>query len=216
MSTRSRTRFVHSLHQACEKGDIAAIRRLFALAEIELRTLRGLLSPQDEVRLGELLRPGYEAGASLAALGADLGRSHSYIAKVLLAAGATIRPPHRPAAATHPVDLALLREQYEGGASVAELAGLIHYSRERTRQLLVRAGAQLRINRPPHGTQLRGAERAALAARYRERYKTELLSTQSLADEDKRSYGFVYRLLTEAGTRMRPRDAPPVSSGLSP
>lgn len=54
------------------------------------------------------------------------------------------------------------------------------------------------------GARVSGAERESMAARLQERYaKGE--SIRSLAQSSGRSYGFVHRLLTEAGQPLRGR-----------
>jgi Helix-turn-helix domain len=54
------------------------------------------------------------------------------------------------------------------------------------------------------GTRVTGADRAKLAADLKKRYKAGE-SIRSLADSTGRSYGFVHRILTEAGVRLRGR-----------
>jgi len=94
-----RSRYVSEVRRACENGDMLLIRGLFAEARCELGVLRGLLPFDVEVELGLLLKPKYEAGASLPLLAKELGRTAQYAAKVLRLAGATIRPAYRPVAA---------------------------------------------------------------------------------------------------------------------
>ncbi|MGW5002499.1 helix-turn-helix domain-containing protein [Streptomyces hydrogenans] len=50
-----------------------------------------------------------------------------------------------------------------------------------------------------------GPERTRIAAELREQYERGGVSIRSLAQARGRSYTFVYQLLTEAGTRFRPR-----------
>ncbi len=154
MSENPRTRYSAAVRRACEDEDLPLVRSLFVAASQEVFTLRGLLPREDEIRLGRLLAPKYQAGASLLLLAAEVGRSAQYVAKVLRLAGVTIRPPYRPVMTVYPVDLAELRRRYEAGASVSSLAHLIHYCRESTRKYLLRAGAELRPNgvRPPAGS----------------------------------------------------------------
>ena len=139
-----RTRYAAAIRRACADDDLPLVRSLFAEASTEVFTLRGLLPREDEIELGRRLTPKYQAGASLLLLSAEIGRSTQYVAKVLRLAGVTIRPPYRPAMTTYPVDLAELRRRYEAGASVADLAHVIHYCYESTRKYLLRAGAELR------------------------------------------------------------------------
>lgn len=54
------------------------------------------------------------------------------------------------------------------------------------------------------GTRVTGAERADLASELKERYNSGE-SIRSLAAATGRSYGFVHRLLTEAGVSLRGR-----------
>ena len=146
LNENPRTRYAAAVRRACEEGDLVLVRRLFAEASREVFTLRGLLPREEEIVLGRVLTPRYQAGASLLLLAAEIGRSTQYVAKVLRLAGVTIRPPYRPVMTTYPVDLAELRRQYEAGASVSGLARRIHYCRESTRKYLLRAGTQLRPN----------------------------------------------------------------------
>lgn len=139
-----RARYTAAIRRACELEDLPLVRSLFAAAAAEVFTLRSLLSGEDEVLLGRVLTPKYQAGASLLLLAAEIGRSTQYVAKVLRLAGVAIRPPYRPVRTTYPVDLAELRSQYEAGASVSGLARRIHYCRESTRKFLLAAGAELR------------------------------------------------------------------------
>ncbi|QMU66818.1 hypothetical protein [Streptacidiphilus sp. P02-A3a] len=120
------------------------VRRAFAAASIELFTLRSLLSADDELILGQLLARRYEAGASLLVLGAEVGRSTQYVAKVLRRSGVVIRPAFRPPGSGQRVDLVELRRLYEAGASVSGLAARIGFCREATRKFLKASGAQLR------------------------------------------------------------------------
>ncbi len=144
MSKDPRVRYTKTIRRAIENEDLPLIRYLFEEAEAEVFTLRGLLPREDEIALGKLLTPKYQAGDSLLLLSIEIGRSTQYVAKLLRLAGVTIRPACRPARATHPVDLAELRRRYENGATVAGLAHLIHYCRESTRKFLIEAGAEPR------------------------------------------------------------------------
>ena len=144
-----RARYAVAVRRACEAGDLPLVRSLFAAASAEVFTLRSLLSREDEILLGRLLTPKYQAGASLLLLSAEIGRSTQYLAKVLRLAGVTIRPPYRPVRTAYPVDLAELRRRYEAGASVSGLARPIHYCRESTRKFLLAAGTELRPCPPP-------------------------------------------------------------------
>jgi len=140
---RPRDRYAGEIRRACESGDISRVRALFAEAR-EAGALQGLLPCEVEIKLGQLLRPKYLRGAGLLALAAELGRSAQYVAKVLRLAGVTIRPACRPVTSVPPVDLVELRRRYEAGSSIAGLAHQIHYSRDRTRAFLLRAGTELR------------------------------------------------------------------------
>jgi len=139
-----RSRYAEAVRRACESGELPLVRELFTAAAAEVFTLRGLLSREDEIRLGGRLAPQYQAGASLLALSQEIGRSTQYIAKVLRMAGVTIRPAYRPVQTSRPVNLVELRRRYEGGSSVASLAHRIRYSYESTRKFLLEAGAELR------------------------------------------------------------------------
>ena len=139
-----RSRYVAAVRRACENGDIPLIRALFAEASAELGVLQGLLPRDLEIQLGRLLEPKYQAGAGLLVLSEELGRTNQYVAKLLRLAGVTIRPPYRPVMTVYPVNLAELRRRYEGGSSISSLAYLIHYSRDRTRAFLLKAGTELR------------------------------------------------------------------------
>ncbi len=144
MSENPRMRYAAAVRRACEEEDLPRVRSLFAEASAEIFTLRGLLSREDEIVLGRLLAPKYQAGASLLVLSGETGRSTQYLAKVCRLAGVTIRPPYRPVRTSYPVNLAELRRRYEDGASVSSLAHLIHYCRESTRKFLIAAGTELR------------------------------------------------------------------------
>ena len=144
MSENPRTRYSAAVRRACEDEDLPLVRSLFVAASQEVFTLRGLLPREEEIVLGRVLTPRYQAGASLLLLAAEIGRSTQYVAKVLRLAGVTIRPPYRPVMTVYPVDLAELRRRYEAGASVAGLAHMIHYCYESTRKYLLRSGAELR------------------------------------------------------------------------
>jgi len=146
-----RERYSSAAIRACENGDLPLLRELFAEASEELIGLQWLLPPSVEIQLGRVLLPKYQAGAGLVILAAEIGRTPQYVAKVLRMAGATIRPAYRPAMAVHPVNLAELRRRYESGTSISSLAFLIHYSRDRTRVLLIKAGAELRPRHPGRG-----------------------------------------------------------------
>lgn len=54
------------------------------------------------------------------------------------------------------------------------------------------------------GKRVRGGERDKLAAKLRSRYEAGE-SIRALADAEKKSYGFVHRLLVESGTSLRGR-----------
>ena len=149
MGKDPRVRYTKAVRRAIENEDLPLIRYLFEEAETQVFTLRGLLPREDEIVLGKLLTPKYQAGASLLLLSNETGRSTQYVAKLLRLAGVTIRPAYRPARATHPVDLAELRRRYENGATVAGLAHLIHYCRESTRKFLIEAGAEPRPLKTP-------------------------------------------------------------------
>ena len=139
-----RSRYDSAVRHACANGDLPLIRMLFAEANAELGVLQGLLSSDVEIALGRLLATKYQAGAGLLVLGEELGRTPQYVAKVLRLAGVTIRPAYRPVMTEYPVNLAELRRRYEAGSSISSLAYLIHYSRDRTRAFLLKAGAEIR------------------------------------------------------------------------
>ena len=144
LSKDPRVRYTKTIRRAIENEDLPLIRYLFEEAEAEVFTLRGLLPREDEIALGKLLTPKYQAGDSLLLLSIEIGRSTQYVAKLLRLAGVTIRPPYRPVMTVYPVNLAELRRRYEGGSSISSLAYLIHYSRDRTRAFLLKAGTELR------------------------------------------------------------------------
>jgi hypothetical protein len=164
----------------------------------------------DEIRAPQALRERYESGATVQELMTASGLSYGTLLNRLREAGTVMRtswqtrrmradPEARRRLAAH------LRTLYEKhGATLTELASAAGATRTVARGLLVEAGGTVRT--PQQTLQIRFAARAAerqkLARSLRAKYEAGA-TVPELAQECRYSVGTVYRLLHQAGTRMR-------------
>ncbi|MDX2543385.1 helix-turn-helix domain-containing protein [Streptomyces sp. WI04-05B] len=160
----------------------------------------------------EALRTQYESGATVDELVAVSGLSYGTVLNRLHEARTEMRtswqtrrmrndPQARRQLAAH---LRLLYEKR--GATLGELAAVAGATRPRARRLLVEAGGAPRTSQQTQRIRsaARAAERQKLALSLRARYEAGA-TVPDLAEECNYSVGTVYRLLHQAGTRMRPK-----------
>ncbi|MEH0579649.1 helix-turn-helix domain containing protein [Streptomyces sp. B21-108] len=169
-------------------------------------------SDTSEAVTPESLRKQYESGATVDELVAASGLSYGTVLNRLHEAGTEMRtswqtrrmrqdPQARRRLAAH------LRALYERhSATLTELAAAGAGTRRAARRLLIEAGGTVRT--PQQTLQMRAAARAAerqkLALSLRVRYEAGA-TVPDLAREHSYSVATVYRLLHQAGTRMRPQ-----------
>ncbi|MGW3667172.1 helix-turn-helix domain-containing protein [Streptomyces sp. NPDC005141] len=167
--------------------------------------------PSDAVT-PETLRKQYESGATVDELVAASGLSYGTVLNRLHDAGTVMRaswqtrrmrqdPQARQRLAAH---LRTLYEQH--GATLTELAAGAGETRRAARRLLIEAGGSVRTTQQTLRMRAaaRAAERNKLALSLRARYEAGA-TVPELASEHSYSVATVYRLLHQAGTRMRPQ-----------
>jgi AraC-like DNA-binding protein len=160
----------------------------------------------------EGLRKQYESGATVGELVATSGLAYGTVLNRLHDAGTEMRtswqtrrmredPQARRRLAAH---LRTLYEQH--GATLTELATAGAVTRRAARRLLIEAGGSVRTTQETLRMRAaaRAAERRKLAVSLRARYEAGA-TVPELAQECNYSVATVYRLLHQAGTRMRPQ-----------
>ncbi|WP_369250590.1 helix-turn-helix domain-containing protein [Streptomyces sp. R41] len=159
----------------------------------------------------EALREQYEAGATVEELVAMSGLSYGTVLNRLREAGTVMRTSWqtrrlRDGQARRNLAAHLRRLYEQQGATLAELAEAGSVTRRAARRLLIEAGGTPRTTQQT--LRIRSAANAArrmkLALFLRARYEAGA-TVPDLAEECNYSIGTVYRLLHQAGTRMRPR-----------
>ncbi|WP_246204025.1 helix-turn-helix domain-containing protein [Streptomyces tailanensis] len=169
-------------------------------------------SDASEAVTPEALRKQYESGATIDELVATSGLSYGTVLNRLHDAGTEMRtswqtrrmredPQARQRLAAH------LRTLYEEhGATLTELAAAAGETRRAARRLLIEAGGTVRTTQQTlrMRSAARAVERQKLAVSLRARYKAGA-TVPDLAQECNYSVATVYRLLHQAGTRMRPQ-----------
>ncbi|TQJ91301.1 helix-turn-helix domain-containing protein [Streptomyces sp. SLBN-31] len=158
------------------------------------------------------LRKQYESGATVDELVTASGLSYGTVLNRLHDAGTVMRtswqtrrmrqdPQARKRLAAH---LRTLYEQH--GATLTELAAGAGETRRAARRLLIEAGGTVRTTQQTLRMRAaaRAAERHKLALSLRARYEAGA-TVPELAREHSYSVATVYRLLHQAGTRMRPQ-----------
>ena len=167
-------------------------------------------SPDGNRPAPQILRQQYESGATVEELMAASGLSYGTLLNRLKGAGTVMRtswqtrrmradPEARRRLAAH------LRTLYEEhGATLTELASAAEETRTVARGLLVEAGGTVRTTQQTLQIRFaaRTAERQKLAQSLRTKYEAGA-TVPELAQECRYSVGTVYRLLHQAGTRMR-------------
>ncbi|WP_327397407.1 helix-turn-helix domain-containing protein [Streptomyces phaeochromogenes] len=183
-------------------------------------------TPNDgDSRTPEALRTQYESGATVDELVAASGLSYGTVLNRLHEAGTEMRtswqtrrmrndPQARRRLAAH------LRVLYEErGATLGELAAVARATRRGARRLLVEAGGAPRTSQQTQRIRSAGraAERQKLELSLRARYEAGA-TVPDLAEQCSYSVATVYRLLHQAGTRMRPqhRHGPTLREGNRP
>ncbi|MFE9307122.1 helix-turn-helix domain-containing protein [Streptomyces sp. NPDC006706] len=169
-------------------------------------------SDASEAVTPETLREQYESGATVDELVAASGLSYGTVLNRLHDAGTVMRtswqtrlmrqnPQARQRLAAH---LRTLYEQH--GATLTELATAAEETRRGARRLLIEAGGTVRTTQQTlrMRTAARAAERHKLAVSLRVRYEAGA-TVPELAREHSYSVATVYRLLHQAGARMRPQ-----------
>ncbi|MDT9701847.1 helix-turn-helix domain-containing protein [Streptomyces sp. P17] len=160
----------------------------------------------------QALREQYESGATVDELVASSGLSYGTVLNRLHDAGTVMRtswqtrrmrqdPQARKRLAAH------LRTLYEKhGATLTELAAAAGGTRRAARRLLIEAGGSVRTTQQTLRMRAaaRAAERQKLAMSLRARYEAGA-TVPELAEKCSYSIATVYRLLHQAGTRMRPQ-----------
>lgn len=158
------------------------------------------------------LRKQYEAGATVDELVAASGLSYGTVLNRLHEAGTVMRtswqtrrmrqdPQARQRLAAR---LRTLYEQH--GATLTELAAAAGGTRRAARHLLIEAGGTVRTTQQTLRMRAaaRATERQKLALSLRARYEAGA-TVPDLAQQCNYSVATVYRLLHQAGTRMRPQ-----------
>ncbi|MFF7984093.1 helix-turn-helix domain-containing protein [Streptomyces sp. NPDC007901] len=169
-------------------------------------------SDASEAVTPQVLREQYESGATVDELVAASGLSYGTVLNRLHDAGTVMRtswqtrrmrqnPQARRRLAAH---LRTLYEQH--GATLTELAAAAGETRRSARRLLIEAGGTVRTTQQTLRIRAaaRAAERHKLALSLRARYEAGA-TVPELATEHTYSVATVYRLLHQAGTRMRPQ-----------
>ncbi|WP_416979325.1 helix-turn-helix domain-containing protein [Streptomyces sp. T028] len=162
----------------------------------------------------QALREQYESGATVDELVIASGLSYGTVLNRLHDAGTVMRtswqtrrmrenPQARQRLAAH---LRTLYEQH--GATLTELATAAGETRRGARRLLIEADGTVRTTQQTLRMRAaaRAAERHTLAVSLRARYEAGE-TVPELAREHSYSVATVYRLLHQAGTRMRPQHA---------
>lgn len=159
----------------------------------------------------EALRTQYESGATVEELVAASGLSYGTVLNRLRESGTVMRTSWqtrrlRDGQARRNLAAHLRRLYEQQGATLTELAAEGSVTRRVARRLLIEAGGTprttqqtLRIRSAPDA-----ARRAKLALSLRARYEAGA-TVPDLAEQCNYSIGTVYRLLHQAGTRMRPK-----------
>ncbi len=179
---------------------------------MELRRVTPQPPPADaEPVTSQSLREQYESGATVAELVATSGLSYGTVLNRLREAGTVMRTSWqtrrmRDGQARRNLAARLRRLYEQQGATLTELATTASVTRRAARRLLIEAGGTprtaqqtLRIRSAANS-----ARRMKLAASLRARYEAGA-TVPDLAEECSYSVGTVYRLLHQAGTRMRPK-----------
>ncbi|MCX5601206.1 helix-turn-helix domain-containing protein [Streptomyces phaeochromogenes] len=157
------------------------------------------------------LRKQYESGATVAELVATSGLSYGTVLNRLRDAGTEMRTSWqtrrlRDGQARRNLATRLRRLYEQHGATLTELAAAGSVTRRAARSLLIEAGGRPRTTQQT--LRIRSAADAAarkkLAVSLRVRYEAGA-SVPDLAKECNYSVATVYRLLHQAGTRMRPQ-----------
>ncbi|MFF4804423.1 helix-turn-helix domain-containing protein [Streptomyces sp. NPDC001351] len=171
-------------------------------------------SDASEAVTPESLRTQYESGATVAELVATSGLSYGTVLNRLHDAGTEMRTSwqtrrmrQNPQARRRLA--ARLRTLYEQhGATLTELAAAAGETRRGARRLLLEAGGTVRTTQQTLRMRAaaRAAERHKVALSLRARYEAGA-TVPDLAREHSYSVATVYRLLHQAGTRMRPQHA---------
>ncbi|WP_435217789.1 helix-turn-helix domain-containing protein [Streptomyces sp. bgisy034] len=160
----------------------------------------------------QALRRQYESGATVDELVTTSGLSYGTVLNRLHDAGTVMRtswqtrrmrqnPQARRRLAAR---LRILYEQH--GATLTELATAAGETRRGARRLLIEAGGTVRTTQQTQRMRAAGraAERYKLALSLRAQYEARA-PVPDLAQEHSYSIATVYRLLHQAGTRMRPQ-----------
>ncbi|WP_371662992.1 helix-turn-helix domain-containing protein [Streptomyces sp. NBC_00280] len=157
------------------------------------------------------LREQYESGATVAELVAANGLSYGTVLNRLHEVGTVMRTSWqtrrlRDGQARRNLAAHLRRLYEQQGATLTELATAASVTRRAARRLLIEAGGTPRTTQQT--LRIRSAANAArrkkLALSLRARYEAGA-TVPDLAEECSYSVGTVYRLLHQAGTRMRPK-----------
>ncbi|MGW3941326.1 helix-turn-helix domain-containing protein [Streptomyces phaeochromogenes] len=157
------------------------------------------------------LREQYESGATVTELVAATSLSYGTVLNRLREAGTVMRTSWqtrrlRDGQARRNLAARLRRLYEQQGATLTELAAAGSVTRRAARRLLIEAGGTPRTTQQT--LRIRSAADAArrkkLALSLRARYEAGA-TVPDLAEECNYSIGTVYRLLHQAGTRMRPK-----------
>lgn len=157
------------------------------------------------------LREQYESGATVTELVAASGLSYGTVLNRLREAGTVMRTSWqtrrmRDGQARRNLAARLRRLYEQQGATLTELATAASVTRRAARRLLIEAGGTPRTTQQT--LHIRSAANATrrnkLALSLRSRYEAGA-TVPDLAEECSYSVGTVYRLLHQAGTRMRPK-----------
>ncbi|MEU0965806.1 helix-turn-helix domain-containing protein [Streptomyces sp. NPDC005917] len=166
---------------------------------------------EGESRTPQALRTKYEAGATVDELVASSGLSYGTVLNRLRDAGTVMRTSWqtrrlRDGQARGNLAARLRRLYEQQGATLTELAESGSVTRRAARRLLIEAGGTPRTTQQT--LRIRSAastaRRMKLALSLRARYEAGA-TVPDLAEECNYSIGTVYRLLHQAGTRMRPK-----------
>ncbi|MEU1185565.1 helix-turn-helix domain-containing protein [Streptomyces sp. NPDC005820] len=165
----------------------------------------------DDQVTAQALREQYESGATVDQLVASSGLSYGTVLNRLHEAGTVMRTSWqtrrlRDGQARRNLAARLRRLYEQQGATLTELAAAGSVTRRVARRLLIEAGGTPRTTQQT--LRIRSAADAArrkkLASSLRARYEAGA-TVPDLAAECSYSIGTVYRLLHQAGTRMRPK-----------
>ncbi|WNV83858.1 helix-turn-helix domain-containing protein [Umezawaea sp. Da 62-37] len=168
------------------------------------------LDPDSRARLAMKIRTRYEAGESITKTASAIGISRGFARKLIVEAGGDVRPGTTSRKHAHPLPrhelAALLKQKYEAGARVADLATPDIGSEEYVRVLLSEANTTMR----PRGHRPDPEKHTKQGLYYRTRYESgeKLITIAESAGSNRTT---VTKMIIEAGGKIRRRGFPSIA-----